>query len=116
MTRLSQRDIVEKLDGKDAKATVEEVARSSPAGRSPAPSTPGRCSAMSWRASMSIAINDDPVKTYKRRRDVLRAVRVRPPGDEESGAAKAKTRLLAVIPHPGTPRRSRSPEKTGKKE
>lgn len=51
---LSRRDVVEKLDGKDARVTVREVVIE-PGGRV-APhrhAGPGRCSGTSWKASTS---------------------------------------------------------------
>ena len=52
VTQLSQRDIIEKLDGKAASATVVEVT-SSPAKRIHRTTIPARCSATSWRANTS---------------------------------------------------------------
>ena len=62
--RLSQRDIVEKLDGKDAKATVEEVVIE-PGGQIPPHRHAGPVFGYVLEGEYEHAVNDDPVKTYK---------------------------------------------------
>ncbi len=97
VTQLSQRDIVEKLDGKDASATVKEVTFEPGQKDSPHRHT-GPVFGYVLEGEYEHAINDEPVKTYKA-------------GDtfyEPSGcvhrvarnpSGKSKTRLLAVILH-----------------
>ena len=59
VTDLSRRDIVEKLDGKDARVTVEEVAIE-PGGQVVRTATPARCSGTSWKASTSTPSTTTP--------------------------------------------------------
>lgn len=114
VTRLSRQDIVEKLDGKDAKATVEEVSIE-PGGQVSPHRHTGPVFGYVLEGEYEHAINDDPVKTYKAGETFY----------EPSGCvhrvtrnpnAKAKTRLLAVILHPRDAKEVTVPEKTGKKE
>src|SRR5688572_10149409 len=97
VTQLSQRDIVEKLDGKDASATVSEVTFE-PGQEDSSHRHAGPVFGYVLEGEYEHAINDEPVKTYKA-------------GDtfyEPSGCVhrvarnpsnKSKTRLLAVILH-----------------
>ena len=113
VTRLSQRDIVEKLDGKDAKATVEEVTLAP--GQEDLPHRhAGPLFGYVLEGEYEHALDNDPVKTYKA-------------GDtfyEPSGCVhrvtknpskKGKTRLLAVILHPREAKEVTIPEKAKKK-
>jgi quercetin dioxygenase-like cupin family protein len=98
VTQLSRRDIVEKLDGKDARVTVEEVAIE-PGGRVAPHRHAGPVFGYVLEGEYEHAIDDEPVTTYKA-------------GDtfyEPSGCvhrvtrnpnARQRTRLLAVILHP----------------
>ena len=98
VTQLSQRDIIEKLDGKAASATVVEVTFEPGQKDSPHRHT-GPVFGYVLEGEYEHAIDDEPVKTYKA-------------GDtfyEPSGSVhrvarnpsgKTKTRLLAVILHP----------------
>jgi quercetin dioxygenase-like cupin family protein len=98
VTRLSQRDIIEKLDGKGARATVLEVTFE-PGQKDSPHRHAGPVFGYVLEGEYEHAINDEPVKTYKA-------------GDtfyEPSGAVhrvarnpsgKTRTRLLAVILHP----------------
>src|SRR3954463_1809856 len=113
VNRLSQRDVVEKLDGKDAKATVEEVTLG-PGQQVPPHRHAGPVFGYVLEGVYEHALNDDPVRTYKA-------------GDtfyEPSGCVHrvtrnpsktAKTRLLAVILHPRDAREVTVPEKAKKK-
>ena len=114
VTRLSQRDIVEKLNGKDAKATVEEVTLEP--GQEVHPHRhAGPVFGYVLEGEYEHAINDEPVRTYKA-------------GDtfyEPSGcvhrvtrnpSARAKTRLLAVILHPREADKVTFPEEAAKKK
>src|SRR3954462_634657 len=114
VTRLSQRDVVEKLDGKDAKATVEEVTLG-PGQEVPPHRHAGPVFGYVLEGEYEHALNDDPVKTYKA-------------GDtfyEPSGcihrvtrnpSEKAKTRLLAVILHPRDTEKVTVPEEAAKND
>ena len=109
VTQLSQRDIIEKLDGKDASATVVEVTfepgqKDSPHGHT------GPVFGYVLEGEYEHAIDDEPVKTYKA-------------GDtfyEPSGSVhrvarnpsgKTRTRLLAVILHSRDTKEVTVPEK-----
>ena len=97
VTQLSQRDIIEKLDGKAASATVVEVTFEPGQKDSPHRHT-GPVFGYVLEGEYEHAIDDEPVKTYKA-------------GDtfyEPSGSVhrvarnpsgKTRTRLLAVILH-----------------
>jgi quercetin dioxygenase-like cupin family protein len=114
VTQLSRRDIVEKLDGKDAKVTVQEVAIE-PGGRVLPHRHTGPVFGYVLEGEYEHALNDDPVTTYKA-------------GDtfyEPSGcvhrvtrnpSARAKTRLLAVILHPRDAEQVTVPEEAAKKD
>lgn len=97
VTQLSQRDIIEKLDGKSASATVSEVTFE-PGQEDLSHRHAGPVFGYVLEGEYEHAINDEPVKTYKA-------------GDtfyEPSGCVhrvarnpsdKSRTRLLAVILH-----------------
>ena len=107
--QLSQRDIIEKLDGKAAGATVVEVTFESGQKDSPHHHT-GPVFGYVLEGEYEHALDDDPVKKYKA-------------GDtfyEPSGSVhrvarnpsgKTKTRLLAVILHPRDAKEVTIPEK-----
>src|SRR6516164_1323068 len=109
VTQLSQRDIIEKLDGKAASATVLEVTFEPGQKDSPHRHT-GPVFGYVLEGEYEHAINDEPVKTYKT-------------GDtfyEPSGCVHrvarnpsktAKTRLLAVILHSRDTKETTVPEK-----
>jgi quercetin dioxygenase-like cupin family protein len=109
VTRLSQLDIAEKLDGKQAKATVEEVTLE-PGQDVPPHHHAGPVFGYVLEGQYEHALNDDPVKIYKT-------------GDtfyEPSGCVhrvtknpskSGKTRLLAVILHPVDAKEVTMPEK-----
>ena len=109
VTQLSQRDIVEKLDGKAASATVLEVTLKPGQKDTPHRHT-GPVFGYVLEGEYEHAINDDRVTTYKA-------------GDtfyEPSGCVHrvtrnpsktAKTRLLAVILHPRDITETTVPEK-----
>src|SRR5262245_7562142 len=109
VTQLSQRDIIEKLDGKAARATVVEVTFEPGQEDSPHRHT-GPVFGYVLEGEYEHALNDEPVKTYKA-------------GDtfyEPSGCVHrvarnpsktAKTRLLAVILHPRDAKEVTVPEK-----
>lgn len=113
-TRLSRRDIVEKLDGKDARVTVEEVAIE-PGGRVLPHRHAGPVFGYVLEGEYEHAINDEPVRIYKA-------------GDtfyEPSGcvhrvtrnpSARARTRLLAVILHPRDAETVTVPEEAARRD
>ena len=113
VTQLSRRDIVEKLDGKDARVTVQEVAIE-PGGRVAPHRHAGPVFGYVLEGEYEHALDDDPVTTYKA-------------GDtfyEPSGcvhrvtrnpSARQKTRLLAVILHPRDAEKVTVPEEAAKK-
>jgi quercetin dioxygenase-like cupin family protein len=108
VTQLSQRDIIEKLDGKDAGATVKEVTFAPGQQDSPHRHA-GPVFGYVLEGEYEHAIDDEPVRTYKA-------------GDtfyEPSGcvhrvarnpSAKGKTRLIAVILHPRDTKQVTLPE------
>src|SRR6516225_5638381 len=109
VTQLSQRDIIEKLDGKAASATVVEVTFEPGQEDSPHHHT-GPVFGYVLEGQYEHALDDEPVKTYKA-------------GDtfyEPSGyvhrvarnpSGKTRTRLLAVILHPRDAKEVTVPEK-----
>jgi quercetin dioxygenase-like cupin family protein len=114
VTQLSRRDIVETLDGKDAKVTVVEAAIE-PGGRVVPHRHAGPVFGYVLEGEYEHALNDDPVTTYRA-------------GDtfyEPSGcvhrvtrnpSARAKTRLLAVILHPRDAEKVTVPEEAAQKD
>jgi quercetin dioxygenase-like cupin family protein len=97
-TQLSQRDIIEKLDGKDASATVREVTFEPGQKDSPHRHT-GPVFGYVLEGEYEHAMDNESVKTYKAGETFY----------EPSGAVhrvaqnpsgKTRTRLLAVILHP----------------
>ena len=98
VTQLSQRDIIEKLDGKDARATVKEVTFE-PGQKDSPHRHAGPVFGYVLEGEYEHAINDEPVKTYRAGETFY----------EPSGAVhrvarnpsgKTRTRLLAVLLHP----------------
>jgi quercetin dioxygenase-like cupin family protein len=108
VTQLSQRDIIEKLDGKAASATVVEVTFEPGQKSSPHHHT-GPVFGYVLEGEYEHALDDQPVKKYKA-------------GDtfyEPSGSVhrvarnpsgKTRTRLLAVVLHPRDARQITIPE------
>jgi quercetin dioxygenase-like cupin family protein len=98
VTPLSQRDIIEKLDGKDASATVLEVTFG-PGQKDSPHRHAGPVFGYVLEGQYEHAINDEPVKTYKAGETFYE-----PSGCVHRVAqnpnSKAKTRLLVVILHP----------------
>ena len=109
VTQLSQRDIAEKLDGKDAGATVVEVTFE-PGQKDTPHRHAGPVFGYVLEGEYEHAINDEPVKTYKAGETFYEPSgcvhRVaRNPSD------KSRTRLLAVILHPRDAKEATIPEK-----
>jgi hypothetical protein len=96
VTTLAARDIVEKLDGKEAKVTFQEVMWEPGQADMPHRHT-GPVFGYVWRASSS-GLDDQPAKVFKSRRTFYEASGSLPGG--ENPAAKGTTRVLAVVLHP----------------
>ena len=98
VTQLSQRDIIEKLDGKVASATVLEVTFG-PGQKDTLHRHAGPVFGYVLEGEYEHAINDEPVKTYKAGDTFYE-----PTGCVHRVAAnpneKTKTRLMVVILHP----------------
>jgi quercetin dioxygenase-like cupin family protein len=111
---LSRHDVVEKLNGKDARVTVQEVAIET-GGRVAPHRHAGPVFGYVLEGEYEHALDDEPVTTYKA-------------GDtfyEPSGcvhrvtrnpSARQKTRLLAVILHPRDAEKVTVPERAAKKD
>jgi len=109
VTQLSQRDIIEKLDGKPASATVLEVTFKPGQKDSPHHHT-GPVFGYVLEGEYEHALDDEPVKKYtagdtfyEPSRSVHRVAR--------NPSKTAKTRLLAVILHPRDAKETTVPEK-----
>ena len=109
VTQLSQRDIIEKLDGKSASVTVSEVTFKPGQKDSPHRHT-GPVFGYVLEGEYEHAIDDEPVKIYKTGETFY----------EPSGcvhrvarnpSGKTRTRLLAVILHPRDAKEVTVPEK-----
>ena len=112
VTQLSQQDIVEKLDGKDARVTVKEVIFEPGQKDTPHRHT-GPVFGYVLEGEYEHAL-DDPIKTYKAgdtfyelSRGMHRVAR--------NPSGTTRTRLLAVILHPPDAREDTVPEKAKKK-
>jgi quercetin dioxygenase-like cupin family protein len=96
--QLSQRNIIEKLDGKDASATVREVTFEPGQKDSPHRHT-GPVFGYVLEGEYEHAMDDEPVKTYKAGETFYE-----PSGSlhrvARNPSGKTRTRLLAVIVHP----------------
>ena len=111
---LFRRDMIEKLDGKDARVTLQEVVIE-PGGRVAPHRHAGPVFGYVLEGEYEHALGDEPVTTYRA-------------GDtfyEPSGcvhrvtrnpSARQKTRLLAVILHPRDAERVTVPEEAAKKD
>src|SRR5262245_19854951 len=97
VTQLSQRDIIEKLDGKAARATVVEVTFEPGQKDSPHRHT-GPVFGYVLEGEYEHAIDDEPVKTYK-----VGDTFYEPSGSvhrvARNPSGKTRTRLLAVVLH-----------------
>jgi quercetin dioxygenase-like cupin family protein len=109
VAQISQREIIEKLDGKDASATVKEVTFEPSQADSPHRHA-GPVFGYVLEGEYEHAIDDEPVKNYKAGETFY----------EPSGclhrvarnpSSKAKTRLLAVILHARDAKDVTRPEK-----
>src|SRR3954471_9192987 len=112
VTQLSQRDIIEKLDGKDARATVVEVTFE-PGHKDSPHRHAGPVFGYVLEGEYEHAIDDEPVKTYKAGDTFYE-----PSGSKHRVArnpsGKTRTRLLAVILHPRDAKEVTLPEKAKK--
>jgi quercetin dioxygenase-like cupin family protein len=97
-TQLSQQDIIEKLDGKDASATVREVTFE-PGQKDSPHCHPGPVFGYVLESEYEHAMDDEPVKTYKAGKTFYE-----PSGSlhrvAQNPSGKTRTRLLGVILHP----------------
>jgi len=109
VTRLSQRDIIEKIDGKPASATVVEVTFEAGQKDSPHRHT-GPVFGYVLEGEYEHAMDDEPVKTYKAGETFYEASgslhRV-----ARNPSGKTKTRLLAVVLHSRDTKEVTVPEK-----
>ena len=98
VTQLSQREIIEKLDGKDARATVE-VVTIEPGQKDSAHRHIGPVFGYVLEGEYEHAIDNEPIKTFKAGETFYE-----PSGSvhrvAQNPSGKTKTRLLAVILHP----------------
>ena len=98
VTQLSQRDIIEKLDGKDASATVKEVTFE-PGQKDSPHRHAGPVFGYVLEGDYEHALDDEPVKTYRAGETFYE-----PSGSvhrvARNPSGKTRTRLLAVILHP----------------
>ena len=98
VTGLSRRDIVEKLDGKDARVTVEEVAIE-PGGRVLPHRHTGPVFGYVLEGAYEWSIDDNPARVLK-----AGETSYEPTGClhrvSKNPAAKGNTRVLAVVLHP----------------
>jgi quercetin dioxygenase-like cupin family protein len=114
VTTLSERDVVEKLDGKKAKATTVEVTLG-PGESSPPHRHPGPVFGYVLEGEYEHAIDDQTAKTLKagdtfyEPTGCLHRVSKNP-------SAKTRTRVLAVVLHPRDAKGLVIPEKPAKKE
>jgi len=98
VTQLSRRDIVEKLDGKDARVTVEEVTIE-PGGQVRPHRHTGPVFGYVLEGEYEHALNDDPVTTYKAGDTFYEPTGCLHRVSKNPGA-KGKTRLIAFVLHP----------------
>ena len=108
VTQLSQRDIIEKLDGKEAKATVVEVTLGP--GQAGEPHRhPGPVFGYVLEGEYELGLDDQPTKVLKAGETFYEATgclhRV-----SQNPAAKGNTRVLAVVLHPRDARQITIPE------
>jgi quercetin dioxygenase-like cupin family protein len=108
VTILAARDIVEKLDGKEARATFQEVTLE--AGQADVPHRhPGPAFGYVLEGEFEWAIDDQPAKVLK-----VGETFYEPTGSlhrvAKNPAAKGKTRVVAVILHPRDAKQVTIPE------
>jgi quercetin dioxygenase-like cupin family protein len=98
VTELSQREIIEKLDGKDARATVE-VVTIEPGQKDSAHRHIGPVFGYVLEGEYEHAVDNEPIKTFKAGETFYE-----PSGSvhrvAQNPSGKTRTRLLAVILHP----------------
>ena len=98
VTQLSQREIIEKLDGKDTRATVSMVTIG-PGQKDSAHRHTGPVFGYVLEGEYEHALDNEPIKTYKAGETFYE-----PSGSvhrvAHNPSAKTETRLLAVILHP----------------
>ena len=98
VTQLSQREIIEKLDGKDARATVE-VVTIEPGQKDSAHRHVGPVFGYVLEGEYEHALDNEPIKTFKAGETFYE-----PSGSvhrvAQNPSGKTRTRLLAVMLHP----------------
>ena len=108
VTQLSQRDIIEKLDGKEAKATVVEVTLGPGQAGEPHRHA-GPVFGYVLEGEYELGLDDQPTKVLKAGETFYEATgclhRV-----SKNPAAKGNTRVLAVVLHPRDARQITIPE------
>src|SRR6516162_4194293 len=108
VTQLSQRDIIEKLDGKEAKATVVEVTLGPGQAGEPHRHA-GPVFGYVLEGEYEVGLDDQPTKVLKAGETFYEATgclhRV-----SKNPAAKGNTRVLAVVLHPRDARQITIPE------
>lgn len=109
VTRLSQRDIIETLDGKDARVTVE-VVTFAPGGKDSAHRHTGPVVGYVLAGEYEHALDDEPITTYKAGDTFYE-----PSGSvhrvAQNPSGKTETRLLAVVLHSRDVKKTTIPEK-----
>ncbi len=114
VTTLAARDIVEKLDGKEARATVVEVTLE-PGQGSPPHRHAGPVFGYVLEGEYEIGLNDEPAKVLK-----VGDTFYEPTGGlhrvSRNPSTKGRTRVLAVILHPRDAKELTVPEPPAKKE
>ena len=105
---LSARDVKEKLDGKDAKATTVELALEP--GQAGTPHRhPGPVFGYVLEGEYELGLDDQPTKVLKAGETFYEATGCRH-RVSKNPAAKGNTRVLAVVPHPRDARQITIPE------
>ncbi|WP_254511640.1 cupin domain-containing protein [Anatilimnocola floriformis] len=110
---LSAQDIIEKLDGKDAKVTVVEVTIAPGQGGLPH-RHPGPGFVYVAEGEYELGINDLPVKRYKAGETFYEATGVLH-RVSRNPATKGNTRLIAFVLHPRDAKEIAVPEKAAEK-
>jgi quercetin dioxygenase-like cupin family protein len=113
VTTLSERDVAEKLDGKEARVTVVEVAMEPGEGSLPHRHA-GPVFGYVLEGEYEFGLNDQPAKTLKAGETFYE-----PTGSvhrvSRNASTKTRTRILAVILHPRDGKKITTPEPPTKK-
>jgi quercetin dioxygenase-like cupin family protein len=98
VTKLSERDVIEKLDGKEARVTTVEVAFE-PGEAGEPHRHPGPIFGYVLEGEFELGLGDEPVKTLKAGETFYEPTGIVHRVSRNPGA-KGRTRVLAVILHP----------------